>query len=488
MHEQPSSYHGPKVTGENDPRLTRVGAWLRDTKLNEFPQLWNVLIGEMSLVGPRPEDPDIVESWPEDKAEEILSIRPGITSPASVLFRDEETMLPNETLMETYLGIIQPDKLRLDQLYVRNRSLWVDIDILLWTFLVLFPGLAKFKPPERLLFRGLIFRGADYFLRWFIIDFFIALVAVSSSALFWRTLGPFHVGFWRSIGEAVEFAVVFTLVGAVIGIQKIQWTKASPADVLDLAVSTVISTGILLFVNLFQHRLPAIPIISGAVLSFLGMVIARYRYRLITGLASRWLKYRKGGKVFQERLLIIGSGDAGSYAAWMLSNSKEALKFNVIGYVDDDFEKHGVRYRGAKVLGTTKDIEKIVQENDVGIIIFAIHKISEQRKAEILEVCRNTNAQVVILPDVIGTLSEIVDHDGDGDEADAQSKKLEAYITSNGREESLSSFAKDKSDILALIKELQQNLEQSEIEKCFENISMLENMIKQHLTENTHDQ
>ncbi|MBK9209148.1 MAG: sugar transferase [Anaerolineales bacterium] len=81
------------MTSKEDDRITPLGAWLRDTKLNELPQLWNVLIGEMSLVGPRPEDPSIARTWPAKIASEILSVRPGVTSPASVLYRDEESML-----------------------------------------------------------------------------------------------------------------------------------------------------------------------------------------------------------------------------------------------------------------------------------------------------------------------------------------------------------------------------------------------------------
>ncbi len=85
MYERAESYAGPRVTGKQDRRITPLGQWLRNTKLNELPQLWNVLIGEMSLVGPRPEDPEIVKTWPADARKEILSVRPGITSPASIL-------------------------------------------------------------------------------------------------------------------------------------------------------------------------------------------------------------------------------------------------------------------------------------------------------------------------------------------------------------------------------------------------------------------
>jgi lipopolysaccharide/colanic/teichoic acid biosynthesis glycosyltransferase len=93
MYEMPASYSGPKVTAHDDPRVTPLGRWLRSTKLNELPQFWNVLMGEMSLVGPRPEDPTIVQNWPAPVRHEILSVRPGITSPASVLYRNEEALL-----------------------------------------------------------------------------------------------------------------------------------------------------------------------------------------------------------------------------------------------------------------------------------------------------------------------------------------------------------------------------------------------------------
>jgi len=141
MYEISTSYDGPRVTGQGDPRITALGQWLRDTKLNELPQLWNVLRGDMSLVGPRPEDRTFVNHWPPETREVLLSVRPGVTSPASVLYRDEERLLQSSNVVDEYLRVVLPSKLRLDLLYVHHRSLLTDLDVIFWTVLALLPQL-----------------------------------------------------------------------------------------------------------------------------------------------------------------------------------------------------------------------------------------------------------------------------------------------------------------------------------------------------------
>ncbi len=114
-------------------RVTRVGAFLRKTKLDELPQLWNVLKGDMSLVGPRPEVRKWVEAYPERWAR-VLTVRPGITDPASIEFRNEEDILAASPDPErTYREVILPRKLDLYEEYVRTRSFWGDVGILLKT-------------------------------------------------------------------------------------------------------------------------------------------------------------------------------------------------------------------------------------------------------------------------------------------------------------------------------------------------------------------
>jgi len=125
---------GPGITAKDDQRITPVGRFLRRTKLDELPQLINVLRGEMSLVGPRPEDPRYVALY-TPLQRQVLDVRPGITSPASLRYRAEETLLKGEDWETIYVKQILPDKLAIDLAYVRQRTLWNDLALILRTIL-----------------------------------------------------------------------------------------------------------------------------------------------------------------------------------------------------------------------------------------------------------------------------------------------------------------------------------------------------------------
>lgn len=128
---------GPGITRAGDPRITPVGAFLRQTKLDELPQLLNVLRGEMSLVGPRPEDPRYVAGYTPDQRR-VLAVRPGLTSPASVHYRSEEQLLAGADWEATYLQQVLPHKLALELDYLAHRSFASDLVILFQTFFALF--------------------------------------------------------------------------------------------------------------------------------------------------------------------------------------------------------------------------------------------------------------------------------------------------------------------------------------------------------------
>jgi lipopolysaccharide/colanic/teichoic acid biosynthesis glycosyltransferase len=133
MHDGAS---GAALTSPDDGRFTRLGRLLASSKLDELPQLWNVLRGEMSLVGPRPEDPEFVRLQGQ-AYEEICKVKPGITGLSQLAFARECEILDPSDRVADYVNRLLPEKLRLDRMYVERRSLWMDLRILVGTIAVI---------------------------------------------------------------------------------------------------------------------------------------------------------------------------------------------------------------------------------------------------------------------------------------------------------------------------------------------------------------
>lgn len=130
---------GNKVTTGNDPRITPIGHTLRKYKLDELPQLFNVLKGEMSLVGPRPEVPEYVEFYPEKIRHIVLSVPPGMTDRASIEFVNENDLLSDsEDPVSDYKNKVLPIKLDYYVRYVNERSLWLDFSLVIKTVVAIF--------------------------------------------------------------------------------------------------------------------------------------------------------------------------------------------------------------------------------------------------------------------------------------------------------------------------------------------------------------
>jgi len=124
---------GGQITVGNDPRITRIGQFLRRSKIDELPQLINVVRGEMSLVGPRPEVPKYVALYaPEER--HVLSITPGITDPASIKYRHESEILARSSDPEQmYIEVVMSEKIRLNLEYAKEATVWTDFQIILST-------------------------------------------------------------------------------------------------------------------------------------------------------------------------------------------------------------------------------------------------------------------------------------------------------------------------------------------------------------------
>jgi lipopolysaccharide/colanic/teichoic acid biosynthesis glycosyltransferase len=412
MYECPESYQGLPITAKDDDRVTPLGKWLRDTKLNELPQLWNVLIGDMSLVGPRPEDPEIEKTWPLEVRNEILSVRPGITSPASVLYRDEEELLPKDGAMDVYFRDILPDKLRLDRLYVHNHSFMGDLDIIFWTFISLLPRIARQQVLEGELFAGPLYRFVRRHISWFLADLIISIMAVTLAVSTWRLFEIINWGVGPLAILAFILAVLFSSMNALLGLNRVSWTRAGAEDALVLAVSNGAVFLIILLGNYRQvHNtwmsLPALPtelIVFIGMLTFVGGLFARYRMRLVTSIASRWLIWRKLRGGFGERILIVGAGDGGQIVNWLLQRGKLRQAFHIVGMADDDQSKQGMRIDNCMVLGRTGDIPNLVRKHDVGVIVFAISNLPEDVRTGLIKLCQIPGVRLIFLTDIMGSV------------------------------------------------------------------------------------
>jgi FlaA1/EpsC-like NDP-sugar epimerase len=202
-------------------------------------------------------------------------------------------------------------------------------------------------------------------------------------------------------------AVLLSLGGNLFGLHRIVWRYASPVLVLDIGLVVAITSLILVLLNQFWMDRVIFPlnfVLNFALLTFMGMVAARYRDRLITGVATRWDNARKGRKAFGEPVLVVGAGDGGELAVWLLRKSEYASAFSIMGFVDDDYRKQNVQVAGLPVLGTSKDISALVEDNDIGLILFSISKINQAKRNKILEICEKTTARVIVIPDMIDIL------------------------------------------------------------------------------------
>jgi lipopolysaccharide/colanic/teichoic acid biosynthesis glycosyltransferase len=119
---------GSAVTGKTDPRITRVGYFIRKTKLDEFPQFWNVLIGDMTLIGPRPEAPSIVKLYTSEQRQ-VLRVKPGLTGPSQISCTEDESMavLSSEAAERYYIQHVLERRLAIDAAYLQSRSLSGDL-------------------------------------------------------------------------------------------------------------------------------------------------------------------------------------------------------------------------------------------------------------------------------------------------------------------------------------------------------------------------
>jgi FlaA1/EpsC-like NDP-sugar epimerase/lipopolysaccharide/colanic/teichoic acid biosynthesis glycosyltransferase len=391
---------GPGVTGAYDVRITRVGARLRRTKLDELPQLVNVLLGQMSLVGPRPESPAFVETWtPQER--EVLSVRPGITGPAQLAYLDEEESLAADDPEAAYESEIVHAKLVMDLEYVRGYALRRDLAIL-WRTLtgILSASQRRSNRPRRRYTLAERVRGAS--VRALALD---ALLAGTAAALavglrIDRTNILAAVAtYWVFIPLTMATRPAgFVLSGAYLRI----WRYPTISDVA-LIVTSLATGSLAMTLVIFSVLQPsAFPSSIGfprsaIVIEFILSLVVLGGIRLASRVRQEGLDVSIAGIGPPKPVLIFGAGEAGAgLAREMLRN--RALRLDPVAFLDDSVTKRGQRIYGVEVVGTGVDLPRTVLEREIAEVIIAMPRAPGSEVRRVVALCEAAGVEVRTLP------------------------------------------------------------------------------------------
>ena len=402
---------GPGVTGAYDGRVTRVGAVLRRAKLDELPQLVNVLAGHMSLVGPRPEAPGFVEQWtPEER--EVLSMRPGITGPTQVAYVDEEQELLGP-IDEVYEREVMHAKLEIDLEYVRAYSLRRDLAILGRTVTAVLAGRrrrTRSRPRRYTITERLRAARPGALLLDAVLAALMALLAVGLR-IDRNNIFAAAGQYWVFIPlAAVVRPAIFILAGAYLRV----WRYPTISDVT-LIISSLAAGSLVMAMAIFFVMQPS---------GFPGSVGFPRSALLIEFLLSLLVLggIRFASRVRQEDVdpaptaamagppkpvLIYGAGEAGAQLVREMRRNR-MLRLDPVGFIDDERRKRRQRIYGLEVLGGGHELRRIVADRDIAEVIVAIPRLGGHELRRIVGLCDAAGVMVRTLPGVQELLDDSV--------------------------------------------------------------------------------
>jgi FlaA1/EpsC-like NDP-sugar epimerase/lipopolysaccharide/colanic/teichoic acid biosynthesis glycosyltransferase len=391
------------LTHRDDARISRFGHWLRHTKLDELPQLVNVLRNEMSLVGPRPEAPQFIRYY-SARQREVLSVLPGITSIASIRYRNEAALLPPDEWEAVYVETILPVKLDIELTYLENHSFGQDLLILLATAIALIKDEARFDALASAVVRSELLIGR--YVSWMFMDVLLVITSFVLALLV------------RSFSTTLDFpqALLLALAGVIVyvgsnqffGIYQRFWRYASAQDSVILLVASGAATLILSVIDLWlnQRVLPLSVIGLGGFFTFCLLTLVRFRRQLFNGMLRTAGSFGGIASGKGARMLVVGAGNEGQLFAWQLQNRLEGQAFQLVGFVDDDRRKRGMRVHNVPILGDRTQIPVLVSRLHVDLILIAIAPSRIRRPQELLSICQQSTAQIKQPPNLFDWLAD----------------------------------------------------------------------------------
>ena len=385
---------GPPLTGSADPRVTRVGKFLRLVRLDELPQLLNVLKGEMSLVGPRPEVPSVVEQYtPEQR--EVLEVKPGITGPTQLSWLDESERYPSGVdPYQHYNEHFIHEKLQSDLEYVRTRSVRKDLWLLIQTPLVIAKTiLERFHPYPT--------------------TRQIARLAADCLAVAVANLAAFMIRFDGEIPKGVILHLLFGLPVTcmayllsflVLKTYRSLWRFVGIEDLWQVIKAPALG-GSLAALALFLLGWTGYPR-SVLLLTALLTVLFTGGMRLaVRSSVKRRMTVPANGN--RRNIVIVGAGKTGESVAREI-RSNPALGCDLIGFVDDDLSKQGATIHGLPVLGTIERLPELTLAHAIQEAFIAIPAATGTEMRRISGACARASLNFKTLP----SLTQLMQGDG----------------------------------------------------------------------------
>ncbi|MBN2305546.1 MAG: polysaccharide biosynthesis protein [Anaerolineae bacterium] len=224
-----------------------------------------------------------------------------------------------------------------------------------------------------------------------------------------RTVTVGLLEYYRTRIAFIVFAGALTVVVFYLsGIYHRIWSQTSGHGIANLINAMLAVTALLLLLNvvLDPRPLPVSVIIMGNALALNGFIILRYRSRMISGATWRWKAiWKHQFPEMKDRVLIVGAGEAGQALAWRMKHRFPANNYNIVGFVDDAPQKHGMYVEGCPVLGASEDIPALVEAHNISMIVVAIHNITGPNFRKILGFCEKTKALIKVVPDVFALMN-----------------------------------------------------------------------------------
>lgn len=380
-------FHGPQTIGpsvcpQGDPRVTAVGRVLRRLKLNEFPQFINLLKGDMTLVGPRPEAPDLASLYPPE-AQKIFSVKPGLIGPNQILGRNEEELYPPGVQpQEFYLKEILPKKLPLDLQYIEDRSLLKNFKYLILGIWVTVTGAIGRRHLWDNRSQILLLGG----------DAAFCLLSLAIAHLL-RFDGLSQELYSRNyLYSLLPWAVITRLpVFIGFGFYYVLIRHLSFYDIKLVIKGVALSSALFIVVAYFLGLTAGYP--RGVfIIDWFGLTTLLVGYRAL--LRKLYLRYKAAPAATQTKIavLIWGAGDCGELCLRFLQK-EQSPSYEVIGFIDDAPEKRGKRLGGVKILGDRHHLKIIAEIYKIEQIFIAVANASHYELTKIMNKCIQAGLQ-----------------------------------------------------------------------------------------------